>query len=266
MQSCTTIRALAGLAVSCFAATAIAADPSCASLTSTGKLRAGMNLSNALFTTKNARGELQGVSVDIMREMASRMGVPVDFVVFPTPGDVSDAAAGDKWDVAVLAIEQGRAESVAFSPPMTEIEATYAVRKDAPFRTVAEVDASGVRIAAANKAGYELYLTRTLKNATLIRTKQLEGAIVEFNAHRADAVAGLRPAILEAMDKLPDARLLDGNFMTVNHGIATPRARGKGADCAKAIVDDLNASGFVARSIAKHGIQGLSALKGAPAR
>ena len=266
MPSCTAIRALVGLAISCCAAPALAADPNCASLTATGKLRAGMNLSNALFTTKTAGGELKGVSVDIMREMATRMGVPVDFVVFPTPGDVSDAAGSDKWDVAVLAIEQGRAEAIAFSPPMTEIEATYAVRKASPFKAVADVDAPGVRIATANKAGYELYLTRTLKNATLVRAKQLEGAVVEFNAQKADAVAGLRPAILELMDKLPDARLLDGNFMTVNHGVATPRARGKGADCARAIVDDLNASGFVARSIAKHGIQGLSALKGTPSR
>jgi polar amino acid transport system substrate-binding protein len=238
-----------------------AADANCARLAPTGKLRAGMNLSNALFMTKDANGELRGVSVDLMREVASRLGVPVEFVVYPTPGNVADAAGSDQWDVAVLAIEQARAEKIAFSPPMTEIEATYAVRKDSLLKTIADVDASGVRISVADKAGYELYLTRTLRNASLIHARQLEGAIEVFNARKSDAVAGLRPAMLTAMPTMPDAKLLDGNFMTVNHGIGTPRGRGAGAECVKAIVDDLNASGFVARSIARNEIAGLLAVK-----
>src|SRR5215471_7929871 len=99
-------------------------------LAPTGKLRAGMNLSNALFTTRDAAtGELRGVSVDLMRELGSRLGVPVEFVVYPTPGNVTDAVDQATWDVAILAIEQARAEKIAFSPAITEIEATYVVRK-----------------------------------------------------------------------------------------------------------------------------------------
>lgn len=231
-------------------------------LAPTGKLRPGMNLSNGLFTAKDAvTGELRGVSVDLMRELASRLGVPVEFVVFETPGEVADASQSGAWDVAILAIEQARAKTIAFSPPITEIEATYAVHVDSALRSVEQVDAAGVRIAAPEKAGYELYLTRTLRNATLIRTKNFRESITCFNDSRADALAGLKPALLESMDKLANARLLEGTFMTVNHGLGTPRDRSAAAAYLKTFVEDLNASGFVARSIARHGVQGLSAVK-----
>ncbi len=128
-----------------------------------GKLRAGMNLGNALFTTRDAAsGELRGVSVDLMRELASRLGVPVEFVVHASPGDVADAVETGTWDVAVLAIEQARAQKIAFSPAMTEIEATYVVHKDSVLRSVGQVDTAGVRISLPEKAGYELFLTRWL--------------------------------------------------------------------------------------------------------
>jgi polar amino acid transport system substrate-binding protein len=231
-------------------------------LAPTGKLRAGMNLSNTLFTLKDAAsGELHGVSVDLMRELGSRLGVPVEFVVYPTPGEVADAAGANAWDVALLAIEPARAQSIAFSPPLTEIDGAYVVRKASPLRDVGQVDASGVRIAAPAKAGYELYLTRTLRNATLVRTRNLDDSISHFNDGRADAVAGLKPALLDTMARLPDGRMLEGKFMTVNHGLGTPRERAAAAEYLKAFVADVTASGFVARSIERHKVQGLSAVK-----
>jgi polar amino acid transport system substrate-binding protein len=237
-------------------------EPARSALAATGKLRAGMNLSNGLFTTKDATtGELRGVSVDLMRELASRLGVPVELVVHATPGDVTDAVDRGTWDVAILAIEQSRAEKIAFSPPMTEIEATYLVHKDSPLRTVAQVDAPGIRISTPDKAGYELYLTRTLRSASLVRAKNTAAAIELFNARGAQALAGLKPALLESIDTMPDARFVDGNFMTVNHGIGTQRDRVAAAAYLKSFVDEMNASGFVARSIERHGVKGLSAIK-----
>lgn len=231
-------------------------------LAPTGRLRAGMNLGNTLFTTKDATsGELRGVSVDLMRELASRLGVQVDFVVHATPGEVADAAGAGTWDVALLAIEPARAQTIAFSPPLTEIEGAYVVHKASPLRAVGEVDASGVRIAAPDKAGYELYLTRTLRNATLVRTKNLDGSIAAFNEGHIDAVAGLKPALLDSMAKLPDGRMLEGKFITINHGLGTPRERTAAAEYLKAFVADVTASGFVARSIERHKVQGLAAVK-----
>ncbi len=231
-------------------------------LAPTGKLRAGMNWGNTLFTQKDAAtGEPRGVSVDIMHELAARLGVPLELVMHATPGEVADAVDKDTWDVAILAIEQARAEKIAFSPPMSEIEATYVVHKDSPLKRVAQVDAAGVRIAAPHKAGYELFLARTLKSATLVRTRSFAESIEVFNARGADAVAALKPNLLESMAKMPDGRMLEGRFMTVNHGLGTPRARSAGAAYLKAFVEDLNASGFIARSIERHRVQGLSAVK-----
>jgi polar amino acid transport system substrate-binding protein len=233
-----------------------------AELAPTGKLRAGMNLSNTLFTQKDAAtGELRGVAVDLMRELASRLGVPLEMVVHATPGDVADATDRNTWDVAILAIEQSRAQTIAFSPPITEIEATYVVRKDSPLRAAAQVDAAGVRISAPNKAGYELYLTRALRNATLVRAKSVQDSIDVFKARGADALAGLKPMLLDSMDAMPDARFVEGRFMTVNHGLSTPRTRQAAAAYLKAFAEDVNATGFVARSIERNGVKGLGAVK-----
>ena len=231
-------------------------------LAPTGTLRAGMNLGNALFTNKDvASGELRGVSVDLMRELASRLAVPVEFVVHATPGNVADAVEKGTWDVAILAIAQARADKIAFSPAITEIEATYVVRKDSALRSVEQVDAPGIRVAAPEKAGYELYLTQALRNATLVRTKGFAASIDIFNARGVDALSGLKPTLLASMSKMPDARLLEGRFMTVNHGLGTPRVRRVAMEYLNAFVNEMNASGFVARSIERHGVQGLSPIK-----
>lgn len=231
-------------------------------LAPTGTLRAGMNLSNTLFTTKDpATGQLRGVAVDLMRELGARLGVPVELVVHATPGQVADAVNKGTWDVAILAIEASRAQTISFSPPISEIEATYAVHKDSPLQSVEQVDAPGIRISAPAKAGYELYLSRALKSATLVRAKDTQGSLDTFNERRAEAVAGLKPMLLDAMPKLPGARLLDGRFMTVNHGLSIPRGRAAADEYLKQLVQELNASGFIARSIERHGVKGLSPVK-----
>lgn len=239
-----------------------AIDAARAELAPTGKLRAGMNLGNMLFTTNDvATGKLSGVSVDVMRELAARLGVELELVVHATPGDVTDAVDKGTWDVAILAIEQSRAKTISFSPAMTEIEATYVVRKDSALNSAADVDASGIRIAVQEKAGYELYLTRALRNATLLRARGGQASIDLFNSGRADALAALKPMLLESMAKMPEARLLEGKFMTVNHGLASPRDRSAAAAYLKSFVEEMIASGFIARSIERNGVRGISAVK-----
>ena len=227
-------------------------------LVPTGKLRAAINLSNTLFTTQHADGSLTGVSIDVMHELASRLGVPLDIVVYPTPGDVADVARENAWDVAILAIEPARAKTIEFSSPMTAIEATYVVHEDSALKSIADVDKPGVRISAPEKAGYELFLTRTIQHATIVRCSSAAESIAAFIERRADALAGLKPMLLDAMTRIPDGRMLDGTFMTVNHGLGTSHRRGGAGAYLKAFVDDLNAKGFVAQSIARNKVQGLS--------
>ena len=233
-----------------------------ADLAPTGKLRGGINLSNALFTGKDkSSGQLYGVSIDLTNELGRRLGVPVDLVVYDTPAQVADDALNNKWDVAVLAIEPARAETVTFSPPMTEIEATYLVRNDSPLRHVSQVDAPGIKIAAAEKAGYELYLRRTLKHATLVGAKSTPATMEMYKKGGTDALAALKPALIEFMPSMPGTRLLDGNFMTVNHGLAIPKPKAASAAYVKAFIDEMVQSGFIARSIERHKIQGLTPIK-----
>jgi polar amino acid transport system substrate-binding protein len=142
---------------------------------------------------------------------------------------------------------------------MTEIEATYVVHQASPLQAVSEVDAPGVRIAAPDKAGYELFLTRTLRHATLVRANSFQASIELFNEDGADALAGLRPALIESMGKITDGRLLEGRFTTVNHGLATQRERRAAAQYFKTFVEDINVSGFVARAIDRNGVRGMSA-------
>lgn len=230
-------------------------------LAPTGTLRVGTNLGNALFTTRDAStGALRGVGIDLMAALAARLQVPLTHVVHATPGDVADAAERDTWDVAILAIEPARADRIVFSPPMTEIAATYAVARTAPFARVDDVDAPGVRIAAMARAGYELYLTRTLRRATLLRPPTFQESVTLLQRGEADAVAGLAPTLHEALDQTPGVRVMDGAFTVVNHGIGIPIAHRAGAEWVRACVDDLIRSGEIARVIAQHQVVGLRAI------
>lgn len=221
-----------------------------------------MNLGNALLTQKDpATGAIRGVSVDVMNELGRRLGVPVEFVMYATPGEVADAVDQGAWDVAILAIEQTRAERIAFSPGMTEIEVGYMVPKDSRIRNASEVDQPGVRIAVAEKAGYEGPLMRSVKHAQLVREKGQPATFDAFRTQGLEAYIGLKPALEELVAKMPGSRIVEGRFMTVQHGIGTPRARAAAAEYLRGFVDDLGASGFIARSIEKSGVRGLLPVK-----
>ena len=230
-------------------------------LAPTGKLRAGMNIGNNLFTRQNEAGGLYGVSVDLMQELARSLDVPLEMVVYDQPGQVADDAGNDKWDVAILAIEQTRAKTILFSPPMTEIEAGYVILQNSTFQVAADVDSNGIKIAAPAKAGYELYLINHLKNASIVHSKNFANSLEMFNQHEVDAVAGLKPNLIESMHLVPTGRLLDGNFMTVNHGFSVPLAKVDSAVYLEKFVKELIAKDFIGSSIRKHQINGLAAIQ-----
>mgnify|MGYP000909516571 CR=1 FL=1 len=230
-------------------------------LAPTGKLRAGMNIGNNLFTRQNEAGELFGVSVDLMQELAKSLDVPLEMVVYQQPGQVADDAVNDKWDVAILAIEKTRAQTILFSPGMTEIEAGYVVQQNSRFESAAQVDSDGIKIAAPEKAGYERYLMTTLKNASIVHTQNFAGSLALFNQNQVDAVAGLKPNLIESMHQLPTGKLLQGNFMTVNHGFSVPLGRVDAAAYLGKFVKQLIEKNFIDSSIKKHQIIGLTAIQ-----
>ncbi len=224
-----------------------------------GLLRAGINLSNFLLVTgRDAHGSPEGVSPDMARAVAERLGVAVRLVPYSSPGLLADAVGTDEWDIGLIGAEPQRAEKIAFSAAYAEIEATYLVPAGSPIATIADVDRPGVRVASSARSAYDLWLERNLKQATLVRAEGLDGALKLFTEQKLEALSGLRPRLLKDVEALPGARILDGQFSAVQQAIGTARANTAAADFLRDFVEEAKASGLVARLIEKHGVRGLS--------
>ena len=230
-----------------------------AELAPTGVLRAGINMSNFLLVTGKAdNGDPAGVSPDMAREVADRLGVPVTYVCYKSPGLLADAAETNEWDIGNIGAEPQRAEKISFTAAYCEIEATYLVPAGSPIKTLADVDQPGVRLAVTGRAAYGLWLERNIKNAELIRTDSLDSAFDVFVSDKLEALAGLRPRLNSDVLKLPGARILDGQFSAVQQAVGTPRKNTAAAAWLRDFVEEAKASGFVASLIAKHKVDGLS--------
>lgn len=231
-----------------------------AELAPTGKLRAGINFQNPLLTQLGPDGEQSGVAVDLVHELAKRLGVPIEILPYHSAGSLADSATSNTWDVAVLADEPARAKEIVFAGATTEIEATYLVPPGSELQKIDDVDKPGVRIALGAKSGYDLYLTRTLQHAQRVPIAGSSEAFKHFAAEKLEALAGLKTELVKYAAELPGARILDGRFMTVRHTAGTPRGRGDaGAAYLQAFVEAVKAEGLVTQWIAKSGVQGLSA-------
>lgn len=232
-----------------------------------GKLRAGINYGNFLLVKKDpAGGAPGGVAPDLARELGRRAGMPVEFVAYDQAGKLAEGVRAGAWDIAFLGNEPQRANEIAFSGAYLEIEATYLVPAGSPIRSLADVDRPGVRIAVADKAAYDLYLSRNLKHAQLVRAEGIDGSYALFIGQKLDVLAGLKPRLVSDVERLPGARILDGRFMAVQQSIGSPRGRDAAAQYLREFVEELKASGFVARAIATHGVRGVSVAPRAPAQ
>ena len=230
-----------------------------------GKLRAGINYGNFILATKDsATGESRGVAVDLMRELARRLEVPVEIVAYDSVGAMVDAAKTGAWDIAFLGSEPAREREISFTAAYLEIEATYLVPAGSRLRAVADVDQDGVRIAAPARANYELYLSRTLQRARLVQAQGGEAAFNLLVKGEVDALAGLRQGLIGLAEKLPGSRMLDGRFMAVQQSIGVPKGRDAGLAFLRGFVEDAKASDLVARAIEKTGARGVSVAPRAP--
>jgi len=225
-----------------------------AELASTGTLRAAINFGNPVLAQKDpATGEPRGISVDLARELGRRLGVPVELVLFDAAGRVFDALQANRWDVAFLAIDPARATDISFSAPYVVIEATYLVRADSPLRAIEDVDRDGVRVAVGNKSAYDLFLSRTLKHAQLVRVPTSPSAIETFLSEKLDAAAGVKQPLQQFARTRSDVRVLDGRFMAIEQAMGTPKRNEAGAQYLREFVEQMKASGFVAQALARSG-------------
>jgi len=214
----------------------------------TGKLRAAINLGNMVLAQKDpATGEPRGITVDLARELGRRLGLPVELVPFDAAGKVFDALKNGAWDIAFLAIEPVRAAEIAFTAPYVIIEGVYMVPQDSKITRVEDVDRDGVRIGVNKNSAYDLYLTRTLKHATLMRS---DDGIAQFVKDKLEAAAGVKQPLVAFASKNPGVRVLDGRFMEIRQAMGTPKERGDaGSRYLAAFVEEMKASGFVADAL-----------------
>ena len=241
-------------------------DAARSDLAPSGTMRVGIKLGNFLLVTRDHGCEPRGIVVGLARELGRRADVPVEFIAYESAGKMADAVTGGAWDVAFLGAEPARAGDIAFSAAYLEIEATYLVPAGSPIPAIAEVDREGVRIAVADQSAYDLYLTRSLKRARLVRAPGLDASFELFVADRLEALAGLKPRLVADARKLPGSRLLAGRFTAIQQAIGTPRRREAAAAYLRAFAEDAKASGLVARAIQNHGIGGVSVAPATPAR
>ena len=227
-----------------------------AQLAPTGTLRVGINMANMLLVTdREPDGAPVGVAPDMARALAERAGVPVTLHPCPLPGATADALTTGAVDMVLIAQEAERAKTIAFSPAYCEIEATYLVPAGSPIATLEDVDRPGTRIAVADRAAYDLYLSRSLNHAELVRATGLPATVEMFVAEGLDVLAGLRPALIENAASIPGARILDGSYTTILQSIGIAHERPEAADFVAQFCREAIASGFVADLLARHGVQ-----------
>lgn len=230
-------------------------------LAPTGVLRAGINMANFLLVTgRRDDGAPQGVAPDMASAAAERLGVEIAFVPYDTPGQLADDATNGVWDIGLIGAEPARAEHIAFSAAYVEIEATYLVPAGSPIQAISDVDQPGVRIAVASRSAYDLYLTRNIQHAELVRVAGLNASYDLFVNDKLDALAGLRPRLMTDVEKLAGAHLLDGKFTAVQQAIGTPRGREAAAAFLRDFVEEAKTSGLVGQFIERHRVRGLSTV------
>ena len=229
-------------------------------LAPTGKLRVAF-LSGPIYATKDpATGELKGVAVDLGKDLARRVGVPFDPVVYPNPSALVGGANSGAWDVALIGINAERAAAMDFSAPCMEVELGYLVRAGDSIATASDVDKTGIRIGVLEKSGADLYLSRTLKNATLVHIKSIPENYALLDTGKADVIAATKTALFTVAASRPGSRVLDGRILVEPIGMGVPKGRNAAAAVyVGKFVEEAKAAGLVKSAIERAELRGVVA-------
>lgn len=231
----------------------------------TGRLRASINIGNPVLAAPDASAGARGVSVDLARGFAERLGVPLELVVFETAAKSVEAVSADVADIGFFAIDPKRRESIRFTAPYVLIEGCYAVRDHVSWTDMIEVDRPGMRVVVGRGSAYDLFLTRELKHAEIMRASSSPAVVDYFVEQNADVAAGVKQQLEADAQRLGGLRLLPGHFMVIQQAMGCPRGRGEEAARVLAqYVEEVKSSGFVGEALGRHGIQG--ATVAAPAQ
>jgi polar amino acid transport system substrate-binding protein len=226
----------------------------------TGTLRVGINLGNPVLAGLDAATQKpKGVTIDIANEIGKRSGIPVELIPFQTAGSTVDAIKTGNIDMIFVAIDPVRGADVSYTPPYIQIEGAYMVKAPSSLKTNEEVDRPGVEIVVGKGSAYDLYLTREIKNAALLRAASSQAVIDDFMAGKGNVAAGVKQQLESDAKRYQGLRMLPGRFMVINQAIGIPKARPdyeKTTAYLSGIIADLKSSGFVAEAMKRHSIQG----------
>jgi polar amino acid transport system substrate-binding protein len=234
-------------------------DPAAAPLFApTGTLRASINLGNPLLARADpAGGPPRGVSVDLAREAARRLGVEVEYLVFDTANQSVEAVRAGQADIGFFAIDPLRGAGIGFTAAYLLIEGCYLVRDDAPYSRMEEVDRAGTRVVVGQGSAYDLFLSRALQAAEIVRAPSSQAVVETFLARGLEVAAGVRQPLEAEAARHGGLRLLPGRFMEIRQAMGLPAGRGEAARQALAdFVETMKAEGFVAQALARHGVKG----------
>lgn len=227
-----------------------------AALAPSGKLRAGINLSNFLLVTGHSKANMpEGVSPDIAAVLAELIECDIEYVTFKSPGAVADAAQKDEWDIGNIGADPARASHINFTAPYCEIEATYLLPANSTITSFEDVDRPGIRIATKKRAAYTLWLERNLKHAELVQYDSTDGSFDGFVENKLELLAGLKPRLTDDASKLSGSRILAGKFTAVEQAIGTPSNRDRaGIDYLEKFIATAKEIGLVQKLIDQHGV------------
>ena len=239
------------------AATGLAAS-TVAALAPTGRLRASINLGNPVLANRDgASGQAVGVSVDLARALAEQLGLAIELIVVDTAGQSVEAVRSGRADVGFFAIDPLRSDGIRFTAPYVLIEGAYLVRQGSAFTDNAQVDRAGTRVMVGQSSVYDLYLTRELKAAQILRAPSSPTVVDTFLMQNADVAAGVKQQLEADAARLGGLRLLPGRFMVIEQAMGLPANRGEAAaKLLRDFVESAKASGFVASALRRHGIRG----------
>lgn len=255
------------LAVSLLGACASSPKAPVAELAPTGTLRAAINFGNPILATKDAAtGEPRGVSVDLAREAAKRAGVPLQMVTFTSAGQVVEAVKAKSVDLAFVAIDPVRAADTEYTAPYVVIEGAYLVRQASPVRSNDQVDRAGTRIVVGRGSAYDLFLSREIKAATLVRAPTSPAVVDMFVADNLEVAAGVRQQLEADAKRIPGLRMLDGRFMVINQAMGVPKGRTAAQAWLSGFIEEMKSTGFVAAALQRHNIQGAAVAAAGAAR
>ena len=230
-----------------------------AAFTPTGKLRASINLGNPILARRGSDGQAGGVSVDLATELARLLGAELELVVFDTAGKSVEAVAAEQADFGFFAIDPVRGADIAFSAAYVLIEGFYLVRDGSTITSNAQVDAPHNRVVVGQGSAYDLFLTRELKQATIVRAASSPAVVETFLREGAEVAAGVKQQLELDAAKAGGLRLLDERFMVIQQAMGVPKSRGaEAAAFLAAFVEEKKASGFVAAALERHQIKGAS--------